>query len=95
MSHSYSVQCFPRGINKNVPHDPIRFDTGLDLALSFAGTIGPSGLSDSAADLLDFAAAIYQIERKFRGRQRTNPIQEVSLTIALRKPGAGRRTPGR
>jgi hypothetical protein len=88
VSNSYSVECFPRGANKHVRHRPIRFNTGSDLVLSLAGQIGPAGLSDSAADLLDFAGAIYQIERQFRGRQRTNPIEHVSLTIALRKPKA-------
>ena len=88
MSNSYSVECFPRGANKYVRHPPIRFNIGSDLVFSLAGPIGPAGLSDSAADLLDFAGAIYQIERQFRGRQRTNPIEQVSLSITLRKPKA-------
>jgi 7-cyano-7-deazaguanine synthase in queuosine biosynthesis len=43
-------------------------------------------VSNTAADLLNFAAAVYQIERQLSGRQRTNPPERFELKMPLRSP---------
>jgi 7-cyano-7-deazaguanine synthase in queuosine biosynthesis len=53
-----------------------------------SGKVGHRGIRDKAADLIDFAAAVFQIERQLGGRQRTNPPSKFVLTMQLRKPQA-------
>ena len=50
----------------------IRLILGRHLTLRLQGELGMGGLPDRAADLLEFAALVYRLERLFR-RQRTNP----------------------
>src|SRR5205823_3949126 len=61
----------------------IRLLLGRDLTFYLQGELGPNGLPDRAADLLEFAALVYRLERLFR-RQRTNPPRRIRLSFPVR-----------
>jgi 7-cyano-7-deazaguanine synthase in queuosine biosynthesis len=49
--------------------------------------LGKRAMSPATLDLLDFAAAIFRVERRITGRQRTDPTARVELTFPVRVPG--------
>jgi 7-cyano-7-deazaguanine synthase in queuosine biosynthesis len=81
-----SVDCHVFGAREDIEPQRIRFNSGRDLSFTITGDVGPRGISPQAADLMDLAAAVFQIERQLRGRGRTNPPQRFELTIRLRAP---------
>ncbi len=85
---SKPVRCIVQGLRSAFPEQHIEFRSGTDLQLVPQSGLGPKGISDSAADLLDFAAAVYQIERQLSGRQRTNPPDSFQLRMPVRNPQA-------
>jgi len=87
-SSKTSVVCTAYKLRDNASPQQIRFNTGTDLAVKAHGLLGPRGISRRAADLVDIAASIFQIERQLRGRQRTNPVARFELTIRVREATA-------
>jgi len=87
MSKKKSIECRVEGFRSRYEYEPISFDAGTDLSLTLEGETGPKGISARTADLLDFAAAIYQIERQLR-RKRTSPPERFTLSMQLREPRA-------
>jgi hypothetical protein len=83
-----AVHCNVYGLRAAFTPQCITFDTESDLTVHVDGDLGPRGLSEQAADLIDLGAAVYQIERLLRGRQRTNPPVRFDLFIELRRPEA-------
>jgi 7-cyano-7-deazaguanine synthase in queuosine biosynthesis len=83
-----TVSCTVSGLRAQYDRDPIRFGLGTDLVMQAEGELGGRGLSPAAADLVDLGAAVYQIERQLRGRQRTNPPVRFELQFPLRDPGS-------
>jgi len=59
---------------------------GLEHKLT--GLLGPDGISDVAADLLDVAAAVYRCERLLKVAGSTNRYTEFELSVQLRNPEA-------
>jgi 7-cyano-7-deazaguanine synthase in queuosine biosynthesis len=88
MSAAKTVKCLVRGIRAGFSEQRISFSTGRDLSLSVKGEVGPRGITETAADLIDLAAAIAQIERQLRGFQGTNPPEHFQFSMRLRKPHA-------
>lgn len=88
MSSRMSVVCKVHWFRKAIAPQTIGFNSGSDLKLVTDGQDGLVGISDTAADLLDVAAAVYQIERQLSGRHRTNPPERFELRMKLRKPKA-------
>jgi 7-cyano-7-deazaguanine synthase in queuosine biosynthesis len=86
MSEGIAVRCEVQGLRAAYGRQRIEFDIGSDLTMHVEGEVGPRGLSPVAADLIDLGAAVYQIERQLRGRQRTNPAVRFDLSIQLRRP---------
>ena len=84
MSPKKSVECQVTGLRQRYEYKPISFNTGSDLSLILQGNTGPGGISPVTADLLDFGAAIYQIERQLR-RMNTNPLKK---SLANEAPAA-------
>ena len=84
-SSKTSVVCAAYKIRENASPQEIRFDLGTDLIVRVHGFLGPRGISRRAADLVDIAASIFQIERQLKGRQRTNPVARFELTIRVRE----------
>ena len=82
-----SIECSVEGLRSRYEYAPVSFNTGSDLSLVLEGETGPKGLSPTSADLLDFAAAVYQIERQLR-RQNTSPPERFALRMRLRNPKA-------
>jgi 7-cyano-7-deazaguanine synthase in queuosine biosynthesis len=66
----------------------INFGLGKDLLSKVTGLVGPHGLSPAAADLIDVASSVFEIEKQLRGRQRTNPVVKFDLAMPLRNPSA-------
>jgi 7-cyano-7-deazaguanine synthase in queuosine biosynthesis len=87
MSKKKSIECRVEGFRSRYKYEPISFDAGTNLSLTLDGETGPKGISAKAADLLDFAAAIYQIERQLR-RKPTSPPERFTLSMQLREPRA-------
>lgn len=87
MSSQKSIECRIKGFRSRYEYDPISFNTGSDLSLMLEGETGPRGISPLSADLLDFASAVYQIERQLR-RKRTSPPEHFVLRMRLREPQA-------
>jgi len=81
------VRCDVRGFKDSKVSQSISFDLA-DLRVAFEGGLGPAGLTPGAADLLDFAAAVMQVEHQLAGRQRTNPPVWFRLRMPLRRPQA-------
>jgi len=81
-----SVQCTVYRARARSTPQVISFDTGKDLTVTPVGTVGPRRISPIAADLLDFAAAVFQIERQIRGQQVINPPEKIELRMRLRRP---------
>jgi 7-cyano-7-deazaguanine synthase in queuosine biosynthesis len=88
VSTKATVRCRVQGFRRAFKVKPIVFSTGTDLRMLLDGKVGPRGITRTAADLVDFAAAVYQIERQLRGRQRTNRPEKFTLTMQLRDPDA-------
>ena len=88
MTPPKTVKCVVRGIRPGFSEQPINFSIGQDLSLSVKGEVGPKGLTETAADLIDLAAAVAQIERQLKGFQGTNPPALFRLSMQLRKPQA-------
>lgn len=86
MSGKASVDCYVQGLRLSLKAQHISFDLGSDLCMTLDGQVGPLGISATGADLLDFAAAVYQIEKQLTGRQRTNPPERFELRMQLRNP---------
>lgn len=86
MTTQCSVECRVQGLRSEFREQHISFNTGTELSMVVSGRVGPQGISTTAADLLDFAAAVYQIERQLAGRQRTNPPARFELRMQLRNP---------
>ena len=84
MSKHHTAHCKVRGFLDDGPSQELSFALGSEIALSVAGDVGPQGISSLAADLLDVAATVFQIERHLKGRNRTNPPSEFRLTMAVR-----------
>lgn len=63
----------------------LRLDLTRDLTWKIRGELGPHGISPEAADLMDFAAVVYRLERLFK-RQRINPPRKITLDIPMRVP---------
>lgn len=87
MSVKKAVICEVKGFRSAFEPQTISFRTGKDLSLVLTGQLGPNGLSKTAADLIDFASAVYQIERLIR-MGRTTPPRLFELTMPLRVPDA-------
>jgi hypothetical protein len=87
MRRQKTVVCSVEGPRPRYTYQPVSFDTGADLSLVLEGETGPHGISPTAADLIDFAAAVYEIERQVR-RQNTNPPERFKLRMQLRNPSA-------
>jgi len=87
MSQRDSVECQVEGLRERYEYEPISFNTGTELSLTLAGETGPRGVSPISADLVDFAAAVYQIERQLR-RKNTSPPERYALRMKLRQPQA-------
>jgi 7-cyano-7-deazaguanine synthase in queuosine biosynthesis len=83
---SKAVHCRVQGLRAAFPAQKIEFRSGTELKLIPQSPLGPRGLSESAEDLLDFATAVYQIEKQLSGRQRTNPPVSFQLRMPLRNP---------
>jgi 7-cyano-7-deazaguanine synthase in queuosine biosynthesis len=83
-----AVNCQVYGIRTAFPPRQISFDIGTDLILQLGNSIGPKGLSPTAADLVDLAAAIYQIDRHITSWRGTNPPARIQLSMRLRNPNA-------
>lgn len=81
----YTVVCVVRGSRRWSKPQVITFNLGSQLQSSVQGILGPVGISDVAADLLDFSSAIFQIERLLRRRGINRP-EHFDLKIKLRKP---------
>jgi 7-cyano-7-deazaguanine synthase in queuosine biosynthesis len=80
------IRCRVRGFRSSSREEIIQFQSGTDLRLSPQNLLGPLGISERAADLLDVAATVYQIERQLGGRGRTNPPDRFQVTVPLRQP---------
>src|SRR5690242_18205415 len=78
------VQKFQSGSKPQV----IRFNPGKDLSFAITGSLGANGISPIAADLLDLASAIFQVERLIRGRGGINKPIHFDMNIKLREPKA-------
>jgi 7-cyano-7-deazaguanine synthase in queuosine biosynthesis len=85
MRRRKSVECRIQGLRTQYEYDPVSFETGTDLSLVLNGKSGPRGISAVAADVLDFAAAVYQIERQVK-RKNTSPPERFTLRMQLRRP---------
>ncbi len=88
MAKSNSVNCIVHGFQQWAKPKSIRFDIGKNLWFSTDGLMGPSGISTTAADLLDLASTVFQIERLIYGRGRINRPVHFELSMKLRKPSA-------
>lgn len=88
MTKTSNVRCEVTGFRPAFGTKQIEFQSGVDLEVLPRDPLGPNGIPDVAADLLDLAAAIYWIERNLSGRQRTNPPDSFKLSMALRNPNA-------
>lgn len=84
MSGAKSVQCEVESFLSRVKPRKIEFSIGTDLAMILTGNVGPKGITTRAADLIDFAAAVYQIERQLGRRSRTNPPKKFTVSMQLR-----------
>jgi 7-cyano-7-deazaguanine synthase in queuosine biosynthesis len=83
-----AVNCQVHGIRAVFPPRQISFNIGTDLAMQLEGSIGPKGLSLTAADLVDLAATIHQIDRHITSWRGTNPPARIQLSLRLRNPNA-------
>ncbi len=88
MSIKKTIRCSVFGFRDAFKMQKIEFSSGTELNMMVAGAIGPKGITRTAADLIDVAAAVYQIELQLRGRQRTNPPERFEASIQLRDPSA-------
>lgn len=88
MNVEKTVRCKVCGFRYPSKTQNIAFCTGPELNMASAGEIGPKGITTTAADLVDFAAAVYQIERLLRGSQLTNPPKQFEVSMQLRDPSA-------
>jgi 7-cyano-7-deazaguanine synthase in queuosine biosynthesis len=88
ISSLYSVDCTIRGFQSWTKPQLIRFNLGSELSYTVDGLLGPSGVSTTAADLLDFASAVFQIERLMRGRGGINRPEHIIFRMKLRNPEA-------
>lgn len=87
MSTRKTIKCKVYGSHPASKMRKIMFSTGTELNMVLTGEIGPNGITTNAADLVDFAAAIYQIERQLRF-QGTNIPERFKLSIRLRDPSS-------
>jgi 7-cyano-7-deazaguanine synthase in queuosine biosynthesis len=53
-----------------------------------SGELGPHGITETAADLIDFAMAVYQIEKQLRRFSPGNKPTEYDLKMKIRDPSA-------
>jgi len=83
-----TVTCCVHGIRSAFSPKQISFSTGTDLSMLLESSIGPKGLSPTAADLVDLAAAVYQIDRHITSWRGTNPPTRIQLRMKLRHPNA-------
>lgn len=103
MSNEATVQCKVYGFrpvfktkgvtpdadnDKVTPSQEILFNIDDNLRMTVTGNVGTRGISQRAADLIDLGAAICQIEKHLKGRQRTNPPARFELSMELRDPEA-------
>jgi 7-cyano-7-deazaguanine synthase in queuosine biosynthesis len=86
MSNINIVSCHVDGFRSAFKGQDISFILGEDLQFHIEGEIGPDGISDIGADLLDIAASIFQVEKQISGMKGTNPPNEFKLEMSLRKP---------
>ncbi len=82
------VACSAYSLRDGDKPQEIKFNLGKDLFAKVTGLVGPHGFSPTAADLVDVAASVFQIEKQLRGRQRTNPVVKFDLAMRLRNPSA-------
>jgi 7-cyano-7-deazaguanine synthase in queuosine biosynthesis len=87
MRERKSVECYVEGLRLTYKYKPVTFNLGSDLSMVLDGETGPRGISPTAADLIDLAAAVFVIERQIR-RQNTSPPQHLTLRMQLRNSSA-------
>lgn len=86
MSEHRTVHCTVTGFLGKRTQD-IVFDIGNDIAVGVHGEpLGPHGITETGADLIDLAMAIYQIERSLSGFRGGNRPVQYNLSIKLRRP---------
>jgi len=79
------AKCRVKGFLRASAVQHIKFRLGDELQLGVVGETGPAGISDVAADLLDLASVVFQIEKHLTGRQRTNPAKSFELDLPVRR----------
>jgi len=83
-----TVRCKVEGVRSIFKPKLISFNTGTDLNMRLEGCIGMNGLSPIAADLVDLAATVYQIDRHITSWWAANYPARIQLRMQLRRPNA-------
>jgi 7-cyano-7-deazaguanine synthase in queuosine biosynthesis len=81
-----SVHCSIQGYQSRIPPQQITFDDSSEPRLAVEYGLGPTMISPVGADLLDLAAVVFEVERQYSGRRRTNPPAFVRLQMCCREP---------
>jgi 7-cyano-7-deazaguanine synthase in queuosine biosynthesis len=79
------LQCRAKYFLDQVPRDVDVCEEGFP-KLKVLNAFGSKGMSRAAMDIIDVAVAVYAIERNLPGRQRTNPVSRIELSMELREP---------
>lgn len=82
------ARCEAKRLRKAFGDRNCSIDIAKTLTHNVSGPVGPGGISDTAADLLDVAAAIYRCERLLKSAGTTNRYTEYHLSLPLRNPKA-------
>ncbi len=83
-----SVRCRVNYFSSKSSEQSINFDIGKDLYIRMSGEVGPHGITKAAADMIDFAMAVFQIEKQPRRFSPANPPITYNLHMKIRDPGA-------
>jgi len=81
-----SVVCQIIGLRSVFPPRLITFSTSADISYKTENSFGPNGISPVAADLIDLAASIYQIDRYITSWRTSNPPKQIKFQMKLRYP---------
>jgi 7-cyano-7-deazaguanine synthase in queuosine biosynthesis len=85
VSRNSLVRCVVRGSRTGVPPKVVEFRPGRDLVPHIERLLGPHGISPRGADLIDLAAAVFQIEKQLGGRKATNRPESFELRMPFRE----------
>lgn len=80
------VHCAVHKLRSAFGKQTINFELDTQVLLKPMAELGPKGLSAVGADLINLAAAVYQIEKLLSGNTLTNPPERFELTLTLHAP---------